>query len=188
MKEKKLTDEEIVKALGCCSVSPIDCDSCPLSVATKDCGSLIGEALDLIRRLQYGYSSASKASDEWREKYEKERKENAELQELNAKYYNEAKDLRRENAELQKQVDELKNYAERLFEENQDHYDKLQNANLYIENHEPIWKRNTEQSVKDTAKEILTELIERTHSNGCIDLTVNEVKAWFREDYGVEVE
>ena len=33
---------------------------------------------------------------------------NTELQELNAKYYNEAKDLRRENAELQKQVDELK--------------------------------------------------------------------------------
>ena len=31
-----------------------------------------------------------------------------ELQELNANYYNEAKDLRRENAELQKQVDELK--------------------------------------------------------------------------------
>lgn len=29
---------------------------------------------------------------------------NTELQELNAKYYNEAKDLRRENAELQKQV------------------------------------------------------------------------------------
>ena len=31
----------------------------------------------------------------------------AELQELSAKYYNEAKDLRRENAELQKQVEEL---------------------------------------------------------------------------------
>lgn len=91
-----------------------------------------------------------------------------------------------QNAQVQ--VDELKNYAERLFEENQDHYEKLQNANLYIEKHEPIWKRNKEQAVKDRTKEILTELIERAHSNGCIDLTVNEVKAWFREEYGVEVE
>ena len=44
------------------------------------------------------------------------------------------------------------------------------------------------QAVKDTAKEILQGLIEKAYLNGCIDLTVNEVKAWFREDYGVEVE
>ena len=50
------------------------------------------------------------------------------------------------------------------------------------------WEKKVQQAVKDTAKEILTELIEKAHSNGCIDLTVNEAKAWFREDYSVEVE
>ena len=201
MEEKKLIDEEIVKALGCCSVSPIDCDSCPLSVATKDCGSLIGEALDLIRRLQYGYSSASKASEEWREKYEKECKENAEqkaeIERLKATVKRleladecgrrmRALDMK-ENAELQKQGDEWKNYAERLFEENQDHYDKLQNANLYIEKHEPIWKRNTEQAVKDTAKEIFTDLLKEfliRKSCGNADVVVREMAT----RKGVEVE
>ena len=75
-----------------------------------------------------------------------------------------------EIAELQKQVDELK-------------------ANQVIECHGMLKGCDmVKQAVKDTAKEILTELIEKAHSNGCIDLTVNEVKAWFREDYGVEVD
>ena len=139
---------------------------------------LAGMALDLIRRLQYGYSSASKASEAWKAKYEKERKE---------------------NAELQKQVDELKNYAERLFEENQDHYDKLQNANLYIEKHEPIWKRNTEQAEKDTAKEILTEIddltlciidgsneFEKGYFQAIMDMKT-AIKDLIKEHYGVEV-
>lgn len=45
-----------------------------------------------------------------------------------------------------------------------------------------------EQAVKDKTKDILQGLVEKAYSNGCIDLTVNEVKAWFREDCGVEVE
>ena len=59
----ELTDEEIIKDLE-----------------QYNDEQTINNALDLIRRLQDGYSSASKASEEWREKYEKERKENAELQ------------------------------------------------------------------------------------------------------------
>lgn len=90
MQEKKLTDEEIVKALECCTKSRCDDETtgdCPLK-NDESCSTILAiNALELIRRLQYGYSSASKASEEWREKYEKERKE---------------------NAELQKQVDELK--------------------------------------------------------------------------------
>lgn len=177
MQKDKLTDEEIVKALGYCTKSRCDDETtgnCPLK-NDESCGTILAiNALDLICRLQYGYSSASKASDEWREKYEKERKENAELQELNAKYYNEAKDLRRENAELQNQVDEL----------------TVEKAELEAKANDTIefWMYEYDNAVKDTAKEILTELIEKAHSNACIDLTVNEVKAWFREDYGVEVE
>ena len=79
-------------------------------------------------------------------------------------------DLHLDKQELMNEISEHKNAHERLNEA----YINLNN--LY------------QQAVKDTAKEILTELIERAHSNGCIDLTVNEVKAWFREDYNVEVE
>ena len=89
MEEKKLTDEEIIKALECCAVEPCeDCGNCPRFTKEKLCHKANAkQSLDLIRRLQYGYSSASKASEDWKAKYEKERKE---------------------NAELQKQVDELK--------------------------------------------------------------------------------
>ena len=55
-----------------------------------------------------------------------------ELQELNANYYNEAKDLRRENAELQKQVDEL-----------------MRDKGFLIAD-----LTNARQAVKDAAKEI----------------------------------
>lgn len=102
-----------------------------------------------------------------------------ELQELNSKYYNEAKDLRRENAELQKQVDVLTAEKENLY---------FLNKNLedYIDNHEPIWKRNTEQAVKDTAKEILQDLYYEFNRIGdegaCGEIRLRA------EEYGVEVE
>ena len=85
MEEKELTDEELVKALEWCRTS-INCKGCPkygcevvidYSKCKKD---LIKQSIDLIRRLQYGYSSASKASEEWKAKYEAERKENAEYE------------------------------------------------------------------------------------------------------------
>lgn len=127
MEEKKLTDEQVVKALEWCGTS-ITCKGCPkyggeTVIDYRNCKrGLLEQSIDLIRRLQYGYSSASKASEEWREKYEKERKENAELT-----------------------------------DEKEDLYFQNQNLQTYIDNHEPIWKRNTEQAVKDTAKEILDE-------------------------------
>lgn len=74
-----MTDEEIVKAFEQCGTG-----KCPSDCAYRkdeircDAKTLHKDILDLIRRLQYGYSSASKASDEWRAKYEKERNENAE--------------------------------------------------------------------------------------------------------------
>ena len=84
MKEKKLTDEEIVKAMEICANwnSMSNCKDCPIGLDTccENQNGFAKYALDLIRRLQYGYSSASKASEEWREKYEKERKENAEYE------------------------------------------------------------------------------------------------------------
>lgn len=66
------------------------------TIKTKDVEGL----LDLIHRLQ--------SENERLDRVE------TELQELNAKYYNEAKDLRRANKELQKQVHELKVRNEKL--------------------------------------------------------------------------
>jgi hypothetical protein len=82
-----------------------------------------------------------------------------------------------ENAELQKQVDELKSQNE-----------WLTNEKDYLKQCADAFLGDYKNSVKGTAKEILTGLIEKAYVNECIDLTVNEVKAWFREDYGVEVE
>ncbi len=88
--------------------------------------------------------------------------------------------LRKENAELQKQVDELTTEKEDLYFQNK-------NLQTYIENHEPIWKRNTEQAVKDTAKEIFTDLLKEfsiRKSCGNADVVVREMA----QRKGVEVE
>lgn len=54
MEEKKLTDEEIVRALECCAVEPCeDCGNCPRFTKEKLCHKANAkQSLDLIRRLQ----------------------------------------------------------------------------------------------------------------------------------------
>ena len=85
MEEKKLTNEEIVKDIERSTGMP--------SYWKKI-------VLDLIRRLQYGYSSASKASEEWKAKYEAERKENA-----------------RQKAEIERLTEEIKSIKEMTAEQ-----------------------------------------------------------------------
>lgn len=146
MEEKKLTDEEIVKALECCAVEPCeDCGNCPRFTKEKLCHKANAkQSLDLIHRLQN----------------ENERLKNAYREGLEqGKFDSQVKIL-----ELQKQVYEFNKSYERSL----------------------VFERRTIR--KDTAKEILQGLIEKAYVNECIDLTVAEVKAWFREDYGVEVE
>ncbi len=67
MEEKKLTDEEIVKALGCC-MSSGTCLDCPRNVITctvLDCrDGLYENALDLIHRLQDENKRMKKQVDE----------------------------------------------------------------------------------------------------------------------------
>ena len=51
MNEKKLTDEDIVKALECCTVDEVtDCENCPL--LRESCAIIRKYALDFIQRLQ----------------------------------------------------------------------------------------------------------------------------------------
>jgi hypothetical protein len=211
MEEKKLTDDEIVKALEICSIEVEihdldDCKECPYFIKKIDC--VTGKRsekdfLDLINR------------------------QKAEIERLKIDLANEKNWGKIQKKQLQKQVDELKEERENMQAEiiglesqKEDLYFQNQNLQAYIENHEEIWKRNamietaelqkqvdelkerakidlanernwgkiqTKQAVKDRSKEILRTLIEKAYVNECIDLTVAEVKAWFREDYGVEV-
>lgn len=182
--EKKLTDEEIVKAL----------ENNAMGYGAGIIGDLYQLTLDLIHRLQdekkdmhQDLIQAEKYAEKLsignaRQKAEIERLteretffENAWKTSLESTQTVEIalKANRAREEELQKQVDELK-------EEKLSAVCDLNMRIVELDN-------ELKQAVKDTVKEILTELIERAHSNGCIDLTVNEVKAWFREDYGVEV-
>lgn len=86
---------------------------------------------------------------------------------------------KRENAELQKRVDVLKAETMNLY---------FLNKNLedYIDNHEPIWKRNTEQAVRDKTKEIIL-LLEDMDKRG-MTVPFNMVLRKLKERCGVEVE
>ena len=125
--EKKLTDEEIVKALECCTKDGW-CKECPYFINGIDCGNQRSENdyLDLINR------------------------QKAEIERLTQRldYYNKSsdyhegnqKELEERNAELQKQVDELKTENKELYKE---HTTLIAGSIL-----------KQQDIVKDTAKEI----------------------------------
>lgn len=50
--DKKLTDNEIKKALECCKDEEVDCDKCPYNAKNKCVGVLLQNALDYINRLE----------------------------------------------------------------------------------------------------------------------------------------
>ncbi len=192
--EKKLNDEDLVKALENCQKD--NCDNCPYFINDKACmaNNLLADILDLIRRLQYGYSSASKASEEWKVKYEEEREENAELQKQVETWKAKSKELETawkiassNEEKAQKQVDELK---------------------IKTCPNTDYCGGNIAKAVKDTAKEILqncgekhTEIYNRfvfknsdygdEEINAIInfsDILYFEIREYFKEKYGVEVE
>jgi chromosome segregation ATPase len=81
-----------------------------------------------------------------------------------------------QNAQVQ--VDEL-------IAEKEDLYFQNQNLQTYIDNHEAIWKRNAEQAVKDTAKEVLEHVVDSFLMRKAERYFFKE---WLVEKYGVEVE
>ena len=63
--EKKLTDEEIVKALECCTDEEnVNCEDCPL--VKEPCAIIRKYALDLIHRLQSKKKLAERASESYK--------------------------------------------------------------------------------------------------------------------------
>ena len=226
MNEKKLTDEEILKALENTRITLDDLkedddDYEKLLLVKK----ITNCSLDLIRRLQYGYSSASKASEEWKAKYEKERKENAEYEqklydgELDIESYArswEEGDNRTVTCDLLNAMEQAvavfnkqKAEIERLTEENE-HLDMVakqaladyQNAqvqvdelkaNQVIECHGMLKGCDmVKQAVKDTAKEIFTDVdnaFSLYYPHGQIPYSVfQDVITQLAKKKGVEVE
>ena len=134
MEEKKLTDEDVVKALECCSKS-WDCNNCKRNKENNNrfiCSeNLLKDCLDLIHRLQA--------------ENERLTEENEYLDMCGKQFLADYQKCEVERAELENQVDELKEL----------------NAK-YLESIESVQAGRcrlrcilTEQAVKDTAKEIL---------------------------------
>ena len=188
MDKKKLTDEEIINALDCCAVDEVtDCENGPL--LRESCAIIRKYALDLIHRLQaeneklrnskviqetvdYCAEDLKKAQAE----IEQKEKEN---EELTISYNGVQKQARERCEELQNQVDELTAEKENLYFQNQ-------NLQTYIDNHEQIWKRNTEKAVKDTAKEICDLILEHWEKKQFVECDWLRVE--IAQKYGVEVE
>lgn len=125
MEEKKLTDEEIVKALDICTTADddMDCiDDCPMYEEDYCTTKLLKMAFDLIQRLRkenarlkyalleaknnmlaYGSACVKEGYEKAKEQIEQLMKEN-EGQRKIIEYQDSVED---KNAELQKQVDEL---------------------------------------------------------------------------------
>lgn len=93
-------------------------------------------------------------------------------------------DLESENAYKQEHIElwfrkneEKKNRIAELEKENKDYYDRLHNLQAYIDNHEEIWKGNTNNALKKFAKrlkEISCEMYLKEQLHRCIDETLKE--------------
>ena len=189
MNEKKPTDEDVVKALECCSKS-WDCNNCKRDKENNNrfiCSeNLMKDCLDLIHRLQAENEELREklideqfAVDKWMEENTEQKTEIERLTEENEyldmcgkQFLADYQKCEVERAELENQVDELKEL----------------NAK-YLESIESVQAGRcrlrcilTEQAVKDTAKEIC-EMIDGT----CIS-SKGYLCSIISKRYGVEVE
>lgn len=161
MKEKKLTDEEIIKAFECCVKNQCG-GCCPAWTLETDieCQDYISElALDLIHRLQN----------------ENERLNDMKFTQEHCDLYKESEWLK---AELKKELSEHEEFTkkakaeiERLTEEFRVHK-----------------KAMVKQVVKDTAKEIYTQVLEWLPVGEDYSVFIHNIEQWLKEKYGVEVE
>lgn len=194
--EKKLTDDTeidvgmIVKALECCKKNEVECtcaycSECPASdwdceEDITDCTvDLFQKAINLIHRLQ--------------DEIERLTEENAILKgnppilvgrslgkTIRAKLLAFDK-MKGQNDELQKQVDELKKDLRRSVE-------LLKEGGELAKMNNQIINAVYQQAVKDTAKEILTELVKRAEKISFFDCRMGLDLDELAEKYGVEVE
>lgn len=118
MPDKKLTDNEIVKALECCSVGTFACDEqCPCfnsksNLKITSCRfELIGDALDLINRQKAEIEEIKYKVKKWKENYECSQVVVGDFREIINK---QARELKAAKAEAYKDcIDKIQNQIKR---------------------------------------------------------------------------
>ena len=83
----------------------------------------------------------------------------------------------KEQDKLVNETQQLKDRIAELEKENKDYYDRFNNLQAYIDNHEEIWKGNTNNALKKFAKrlkEISCEMYLKEQLHRCIDETLKE--------------
>ena len=195
MNEKKLTDEELVKAYELCITDSIRCNECPYSEPFRDgfvsCnGDMEEDVLDLINR--------QKAEIERRTEERKTANMHDLMYWFNAynecvndceKYVIEASDNKAECIRLQKQVDELNKVITSLkYAHLQDECklaDLISTCKRAVELSDE-WKAKFKQAVKDTAKDICDLILEHWEKKQFVEC--DWLRVAIAEKYGVEVE
>lgn len=177
--ERKLTNEELLKALDIC-YNDVHCSvDCPYFNLNGKNFCQDKELYKDLKRIVLEHSEQKAEIErltEWKDKLQ-DAKDELEQQLIDTgfkEYCEENKRLTGENAELQKQVNELT--------------EKLGKVLSGIKADELLVAKGIEQAVKDTAKEIY-DYIKSIEEHGLPTSCVGEwVKNRLKERYGVEVE
>ena len=174
MEEKKLTDEEIIKALDICTTADddMDCtDDCPMYEWNYCTVKLMRYACDLIHRLQAENETLkSNKFGMWKVKFFKAQEE-IEAWKAKSRELEQSWEIASSNEEkLRKQADELKGQNE-----------WLTNENTYLKQCADAFLGDYKNSVKDTAKEILQIIKEEYGYIGNLERII-------AERYGVDID
>lgn len=149
--EKKLTDEEIVKAFDLCINEGLGCGGCPYCKEVRGdtgyCeGDIEAEVLDLIHRLQRQHKRLKKQLKSLQEDMKLEvgirNKEIERLNKENDQLVIEKRIIKDQKYEALQKLDEMTNKCNEIY-----------------------WFKHYEQAVKDTAREILQELYDQIDEN-----------------------
>lgn len=176
MQEKKLTNEEIIKALECCIKEEHKyCVHCGEFVSQFDCmRNSISNALDLIHRLQ---SENERLTEDWKQRINKARQRQfngLKKEELASSYEKLIESLEGELESRQNDYVELQTKVDELKQEN-----SVLSVTIGLQ--EEIEK----QAVKDTAKEIC-KMAKRHNRDSQIN--IERLIMSIEATYGVEVE
>ena len=175
--EKKLTDDEIVKALECCTINYPSCEGCPLYNDINCATKATENAVDLIHRLRdenEGLKKLVKVLEDVKETLLGERKEQKAKIERQDKEYIE---LDLEARELRTKVDELTAFKNEAI-----------SMSLYGKGRKDGEEVGYQQAVKDTAREIYDKVEEIWIHCPTICVLAQRIEKWIKERYGVEVE
>lgn len=178
--EKKLTDEEILKAVECCVEEVAKCTDCPYAEKNRKCIKLSNDVKLLVYRLQDENATLSKVINS-----SKRKTKILKLQREIERLTEEKQDLIVRRAGLHYSLNKLKQKMDELKAEKETLYIEMsggQIVKMQLGSWSEMSKIIEQQAVKDTAKEILVMFDDRNY------ISESELKKAIAERYGVEVE